>query len=54
MERRLLFLGLIFFDSYEREFLARMITRAFLAHDLCYGRSLGFGYSRVILLPRGG
>jgi hypothetical protein len=31
--------GFLFFDEYERKFLAKMITRAFLAHDLCYGRS---------------
>ena len=45
--------GLDFFDQYERDFLARMITRAFLAHDLCYGRSYGFAYSKAVLLTRG-
>ena len=44
--------GFEFVDEYEREFLARMITRAFLAHDLCYGRSYGFAYSKALLLPR--
>jgi len=41
--------GFKFVDEYEREFLARMITRAFLAHDLCYGRSYGFAYGRALL-----
>ena len=44
--------GFEFADDYERDFLARMITRAFLAHDLCYGRSYGFAYGRAVLLPR--
>ena len=44
--------GFEFVDEYERDFLARMITRAFLAHDLCYGRSYGFAYGKAVLLPR--
>ena len=44
--------GFAFADEYERDFLARMITRAFLAHDLCYGRSYGFAYGKAVLLPR--
>jgi hypothetical protein len=44
--------GFEFADEYERDFLARMITRAFLAHDLCYGRSYGFAYGKAVLLPR--
>ena len=44
--------GFEFADDYERDFLARMITRAFLAHDLCYGRSYGFAYGKAVLLPR--
>jgi hypothetical protein len=43
--------GFEFGDESERDFLARMITRAFLAHDLCYGRSYGFAYGKAVLLP---
>ena len=49
MERRLV--SMVLPDEYERDFLARMITRAFLAHDLCYGRSYGFAYGKAVL-PR--
>ena len=41
--------NLMFNDDYERDFLARMITRAFISHGCLYGRSQGFHPDSVTL-----